>query len=331
MTALAVAAAMALAVACGGSSDSEETAAAASPSVTATPTATRTPTATPTPTPTPTPEPTPPPPTVVDAVYAEPAQESAQAWTLDIYAPSEPADVPAVVLLPGASSTKASATFQQLARDIADLGAVVFLPDFRTGSAPAMFRVENATPLRESTEGVACAIKFARANAVDYGGGSDRVIVVGQSARVALGLLAALIGDDLAAVWDEIAVARGTPLPQLDCVSAEGSAQLDAFVGYGGGYNVMELVKAEDPELAAVMTPDTYIGANTDVVLRFINGTMDTTVPRFLQEQHEALSQTLADAGYDSTWTTVEAGHFLSPFVPASHEAIVAAVADILT
>ena len=121
------------------------------------------------------------------------------------------------------------------------------------------------------------------------------MIVIGQSAGGALGLWAALIGDDLATVWDEITTVRGTPLPQLDCVAAEGSLRPDAFIGYGGAYNIMELVKAQDPELAAVLTPETYIGANLDVPLRFINGTMDNLVPWPLQEQHEAFSQTLAD------------------------------------
>ena len=126
-------------------------------------------------------------------------------------------------------------------------------------------------------------------------GAPNQVIVIGQSAGGALGLWAALIGDDLATVWDEITTVRGTPLPQLDCVAAEGSLRPDAFIGYGGAYNIMELVKAQDPELAAVLTPETYIGANLDVPLRFINGTMDNLVPRPLQEQHEAFSQTLAD------------------------------------
>ena len=238
--------------------------------------------------------------------------------------------MPAVVILSGASGTKATSTYQALARDIADLGAVVFIPDFPRGDARRMFTQDNATPLREAMESAACAIRFARANVAEYGGSSDQVLVIGLSAGGALGLWAALIGDDLAIVWDEITADRGTPLPQLDCVASEGSIRPDAFVGYGGGYNIMELVRSQDPELATVMLPETYIGANTDVTLRFINGTMDTTVPRPLQEQHEALSQTLAEAGYDSTWTTVEAGHILSPFLPAAHEAIVAAVAEIL-
>ena len=149
MTAIAAAAAIVL-VACNGSPDPEETAAAATltatPTVTAAPTATPTPTPTATPTPTSTPTPTPPPPTVVDVVYAEPAADSAKAWVLDIYAPSEPADMPAVVILPGTGSTKETGTFQSLARNIADLGAVVFLPAFRAGDARAMFT--QTMPLR---------------------------------------------------------------------------------------------------------------------------------------------------------------------------------------
>ena len=174
---------------------------------------------------------------------------------------------------PRCRSTKATGTVQDLARSISDLGAVVFVADFRAGDALAMFRDENATPLREATEGAACAIRFARANAAEHGGRSGRVLVIGQSAGGFLGLWAALVGDDIATVWDEVAADRGGPLPHLECVATEGSARPDAFVGYAGAYSIMELVKAEDPELAAVLTPDTYLGDNLDVVIRLLQGT----------------------------------------------------------
>ena len=317
--------ALALGAGCDGSSDPEEptataTASTATPTVAATETATPAPTTISTPTATAT---TAPAPSAADVVYAEPSQESAKAWSLDVYLPATtdlPPGAPAVVILPGAGSTKATASFQDLAQSIADLGATVLVADFRTGSAPQMFRVDNAAPLREATEAAARAVRFARAS-------TGRVIVVGQSAGGFLGLWAALVGDDVTEVWDEVATSRGSPLAQLSCSSAAGSARPDAFVGYAGAYNIMELVKSEDPELAAVLTPDTYIGVNLDVTIRLIQGTTDSVIPAALKQQHEALTQTLADAGYDATWTTIAAGHYLDPTV---HEALLAALAPLL-
>jgi predicted esterase len=110
-------------------------------------------------------------------------------------------------------------------------------------------------------------------------------------------------------------------------VGGEGSAVPAVFVGYAGAYNIMELVKGQDPELAAVLTPDTYIGANLEVQIRLIQGTDDELIPPRLVEQHEALAATLSDAGYDATWTTVVAGHFLTP---EAHAAIQSAIEEFL-
>jgi acetyl esterase/lipase len=318
-----------LVLACNGDSDgtSDADTARSTPSPTGTPTSSATSIATTTATATPAAASTPAPPTVTDAVYVVPAGERVQAWTLDVYAPNDPAAVPAVVILTGASGSKSNPLYQTLAREIADLGAVVFIPDFPRGDARVMFAQDNATPLREATESAACAIRFARTHAADYGGSSEHVTVIGASAGGAMGLWAALIGDELEAAWDAIATTRGSPLRQLDCVASEGSQRPDAFIGFGGAYDIMELVRDQDPKLAAVLTPATYIGANTDVPLRFINGTLDTVVPAALQARHEALSQTLANAGYDSTWSTIEAGHFLEN---ASIEALIETFAALL-
>lgn len=284
------------------------------PRPTSTPTAT--PSATPRPTlvPTPTPEPTPEVRVTTDVPYVKPQQSRATLWTLDVYAPLTSGDWPAVVVLPGASDSKETPALQALARDIADRGAVVFLPDFPSGSGARHFRTPNGAGMREMFESAACAIRFARSQAAQYGGGSaGRVVVLGQSGGGYLGLWITLLGDDGDARWDEFAAARGGPPKQEACVAGDGSAVPDAFVGYAGAYIGFEPLRNEDAELSDLVSPATYIGSNTDVVIRWMWGSQDTVIPSFAEARHEEIYQSMLDSGYDITQTTIEAGHFVTP------------------
>ena len=261
----------------------------------------------------------------LDLTYAEPLQASARAWTLDVYSPAEPDGSAAVVILTGASATKETASFQALARDIADQGAVVFLANTRTGDARSLFRINNGTPLREAFEGASCAVRFARANAATYDGSSDEVVLLGQSAGGALGLWVALVGDDDERVWNEFVSNRGGPEGQLTCV-ADASAELDAFVGYAGGYAIFDLVRAEDEELAALFSVETYIGRDTHVLIRLLFPTRETLIPPSLQERHVMMFEALVAAGYDAISSAPEAGHCLDA---KSHGSMLEAVVDV--
>lgn len=94
--------------------------------------------------------------------------------------------------------------------------------------------VENDGLLfREASEEAACALRFARARAADYGGDPGRLTVVGYSTAGAAGIVTALVGDDSQQMWEEFASSRGGPPPQVDCLESGGSAHVDAFVEYG--------------------------------------------------------------------------------------------------
>ena len=202
-------------------------------------------------------------------------------YGLDVYAPSEPGPWPVVVITPGAFQNKAAYAF--LARAIAEEGAVVF----NAG-------VSMAEPFPEATRQVACAVRFARATAADHGGDPGHVTLLGHSAGAALGMVVAMAGDDYA----------------RDCVVTDGSAQVDALVGYEGpfdwattDYEQINLVplKEEDPEAWRAIDPYAHIGGNPDLVVRLVHGDDTDTawyeVPRAVSVTFD---QALLDAGYDS-------------------------------
>ena len=259
-----------------------------------------------------------------DLTFAETLHEGAETGLVDVYARTGAGSWPAVVIFTGSSSSKSTDSFKALAFDIAEQGAVVFVPDVRRGNAPSMARQDNGAPMREMLEGVACAVRFARDSMTAFGSSSDRMILVGQSAGGYGALWAALVEDNVMSVWDDYAANHDGPSQQLSCVAQGVSAEVDVFVGYAGGYRVFELVDDPDLEdLLAVLSPDTHIGANSDLVIRMLAGTMDGIVPEPIQQRHLDLSRLLIENGYDTTYTMVEAGHFLTD---ASHDPILEAV-----
>ena len=158
--------------------------------------------------------------------------------------------------------------------------------------------------------------RFARAKAADYGGDPERVTLVGHSAGGAVGLGGALGGDDLGPLWDTFASARGGPPPQVDCLADGASAYPEAFVGYGGAYPMLEFLKEDDPELWELASPYALAGGNPELQVRFIHGEWDSMIPAEGVELSRQLLDALADAGYNATWTTVDAGHQFSPTGP---------------
>jgi acetyl esterase/lipase len=215
------------------------------------------------------------------------ADESRQ---LDVYTPSDPGPWPVVVIIPGASQSRSA--YVHLAEAIAFEGAVVY----NVG-------VSMYEPFPEATREVACAVRFARTTAADHGGDASRVTLVGHSAGAALGMVVAMAGDDYA----------------RDCVVTDGSALVDALVGYEGpfdwattDYDVVNLVplRDDDPEAWRAIDPYTHIGGNPDLVVRLVHGDdADVAwyeVPRAVSVEFD---QALLEAGYDAELTLLEDAH----------------------
>ncbi len=122
-------------------------------------------------------------------------------------------------------------------------------------------------------EDAACAVRFARQHAAQFGGDSDTVTVVGYSAGAHIGAVTALAGDSF----------------EGDCSVDSGSALPDGFVGVAGPYDsdVFDPLlviffgtdRAEDPAPWEDGNPYTHVGANPDLVVRLIQGELDLLVP----------------------------------------------------
>ena len=101
-------------------------------------------------------------------------------------------------------------------------------------------------------------------------------------------------------------------------METDGSALVDAFVGYEGGYHIAtatipelgwdpNITKEENPELLQTINPYSYIGLNPDLQVLLIHGDDDATAwydwpPDVSIEFHQALEE----AGYDAEVVIVE-------------------------
>jgi acetyl esterase/lipase len=224
---------------------------------------------------------------------------------LDVYAPSEPGPWPVVVLAHGLPESKESYT--DLSRALAEQGAVVFTVNWPV-SLPNIAAGENGVRYRESYETLACAVRFARATAPDYGGDPARVTLAGFSMGGAYGAYTALVGDGLDPLWEEFTSARGGPPPQVECVAEGVPTHVDAFVGTFGCYNWIDVLQEKEPELWELNSIYTHLGENPDLKVRLIHGEEDYQCPYEFAVQFEAA---LAEAGYDSSLTPFDGGHWL--------------------
>jgi hypothetical protein len=151
---------------------------------------------------------------------------------------------------------------------------------------------------REGLEELACADRFARARAADYGGKPGWVTMVAGGAADQ-GLVKALAGDDSKA-RDQFAAGRGGPPAQADCVVTQGSAQVDAYVGWAEAPTAMKSRKDQDPELRQLCSPYANIGKTPGLRARLFYGPRDQVVS---SERVVAIVQVLKAAGYDASLT----------------------------
>ena len=128
---------------------------------------------------------------------------------LDVLAPAVGGPWPVVVVAPGFGQGKSD--MKVLAEAVAAEGAVVY-------NASVEYSRDGAV-MPDSIEALACAIRYARATAADYGGDPGWITLVGNSAGAASGAVVALDGD---------------AYPRDGCVESESSAVVNGFVGCRG-------------------------------------------------------------------------------------------------
>ncbi len=244
-----------------------------------------------------------------DVEYVTLLQPDAPVQTLDVYAPTEPGPWPVVVVHHGGYQNKENTMYASFAEELAGRGVVVFVPQRRSESSTLDELVkDNGRDIREVQESWACGVRFARESAADYGGDPGRVTVLGHEST---GLDIAFIGDDLQQEWQQVASLRGGPPPQTDCLAGGGSAQVDAFIAYGGDLEFYERLSETDPDLYELTSPFGLIGRNPSLLIRLAHGGManPTNIERAVKYHED-----LVNAGYDATQTLLGEARWQLPY-----------------
>ena len=224
---------------------------------------------------------------------------------LDVYTPGRAQDNgwPVVIVAHGFMQGKRD--FKSLSEKITEQGAVVFTVDWPTYTGNSAQR-GNGKQIREMTETLVCAVRYADAHAAEYGGDPDRIIYVGFSLGAGMGGLISLAGEKLEEDWATLAETSGEPIDPIDCVASDGSAQVDAFIGIAGPYGIFDERQNDNPDLWAIVAPSERLGENSDLLVRLLHGEIDASVP---VESSTALRDALLAAGYDATLTLFDEGH----------------------
>jgi acetyl esterase/lipase len=186
---------------------------------------------------------------------------------LDIYVPSGPGPHPTVVLIRGGPSGDGGRRYLgSFASELAASGLLVFTADYRDigntgGGYPAAF------------QDVACAIRYARAQAERYDGEGSLVTLVGHSLGGWVGSVVALASEEFTG----------------GC-QADGSGRPDAFVGLAGNYDlaagggvgrdlsVFFGGSAAQTATARSASDPLKLGAGSKIPIRLVAGTADGTV-----------------------------------------------------
>ena len=240
-----------------------------------------------------------------DVVFATSLYGDATKWKLDVYAPIRAGSWPVMLFTHGFGGNRKG--YVALSQAIAERGAVVFTFDWPATVEDIALR-DDGRGVREMIETAACAVRFAKARALQYGGDPERVTLGGHSYGGYIVAWVGLAGGQSDRLWDEFASERGGPPPQVECVEPGGSARVDAIVAIAGGYNVWDVPRywEKAPDLLALTDPYGRIGDDGDLRVRLIHGENDDLVP---VSDAVSLNEALAEAGYDTKLTLWEGGH----------------------
>jgi len=259
-----------------------------------------------------------------DVEYVKLLEPDPPVQMLDVYAPTEPGPWPVVVVMHAWFQSKDTTAYSSLAEELAGRGVVVFVPQRRSESATLLeYAQDNGRDIREVEESWACAVRFARERAADYGGDPGWVTVFGHEST---GLATAFIGDDLQQVWEEVASNRGGPPPQTECLAVEDSARVDAYIGYGGDYDFYERLSESDPDLWELTSFFGLIGRNPSLPVHLVFGGMAN--PAYI-EKAEEYQEDLVNAGYDATLTLLPEGRAEIPWSGPDREELIQVILEV--
>jgi hypothetical protein len=259
-----------------------------------------------------------------DIEYLRLLEPDAPRQRLDVYAPTAPGPWPVVVVMHGWNQSKDATVYSSIAEELAGRGVVVFVPDRRSPCAMlSECADENGRDLCEVHESWACAVRFARETAADFGGDAGWITVFGHGSA---GLETALLGDDVQQAWEEFAANRGGPPTQSECLAVEDSARVDAYVGYGGEYEYYERLTESDPDLWGLVSFFGLIGRGPTLPVHLVFGDMDN--PAFI-EKAEEYHEDLVNAGYDATLTLLPEERWQLPWSGPGREALIQLILDV--
>lgn len=190
-----------------------------------------------------------------------------QGEQLDVFYPAEAGSWPAIVLVHGAGVGRED--YAGFATLLAESGAVVFNIDWHVLPAETHIALED----------IACAVRYARAHAGEFGGSSDRIVLVGHSTGAAYSGEVATNGDSYVG----------------DC-STYGSALPNALV---------VLSPAQVP--GGPPWSRLSLGKNPNIRVLVASGVDDHVVGSHLSTRTASL---LMDAGYQVEVESVAGGHY---------------------
>ncbi len=261
-----------------------------------------------------------------DVVYGT-DQVGSRALGLDVYRVSGRTATPVVILLHGGSGSKDDADYFEVSRRLAANGMVVFNATY-VGGNPRSYSADGGLLLRGALESVVCAVRYASAHAIDFGGDATRVAILGHSAGGYFGLLAALLGEDSARPWEGL---PETPGSGISCAAADGNAEVTGFVGFNGAYFVFAFfgMPDADPALWEAVNPANYAELHPSLATHFLLGATDPSTPPRHVEMTEAFSARRRALGFDAAVTVVDAEHDFS-FAPPSWATTLEAIQSVL-